>query len=317
MKQMINKTHSEGLLHSHKLERKVTGPDSKNPGTDYIAGRVSIATDDEGINVNTIEYSYVTPLTSKGKENATYTALAAIIDGKTKSIAEHGKDAASIVRADSAIGLKEFYKDNDPNQFISSKINDAGFIHEDTKLAEESARSTFEADIIINSFIVKEEEETEDGNIIPKKGIIKGAIFNFRKELLPVDFIIYNEKGIALFEDMDISNGNLVFTKVWGKQVSTSTTSVKIEENAFGDDKVTEIVRSKKEFVVTGTSVAPYDFDAEETITAKEFEEAVANREITKASILTRGLEYAAKKGTTTPTAQTAGTATQAKKYDF
>lgn len=51
---MINRTHIEGLLYQHDLELKVTGDNSKNPGTEFISGNIEIATDDAGVNLSLI-----------------------------------------------------------------------------------------------------------------------------------------------------------------------------------------------------------------------------------------------------------------------
>ena len=48
---MINKSHIEGVLYEHALELRVSGPTSKNPGTEFIMGTVSIATDDACTNI--------------------------------------------------------------------------------------------------------------------------------------------------------------------------------------------------------------------------------------------------------------------------
>ena len=50
-KKLANSTHIEGYLYEHKLEKRVTGPNSKNPGTEYISGTISIATDDDMLNI--------------------------------------------------------------------------------------------------------------------------------------------------------------------------------------------------------------------------------------------------------------------------
>ena len=36
-KTVYNSTHIEGLLYEHKLEKKVSGDNSKNPGTESLA----------------------------------------------------------------------------------------------------------------------------------------------------------------------------------------------------------------------------------------------------------------------------------------
>ena len=51
MRKIVNREHIEGILFQHDLELKVTGETSKNPGTQYIAGNIEIAVDEEGLNV--------------------------------------------------------------------------------------------------------------------------------------------------------------------------------------------------------------------------------------------------------------------------
>lgn len=46
-----NATYIEGYIYEHKLEEKVTGETSKNPGTPFITGTISIATDEDLLNV--------------------------------------------------------------------------------------------------------------------------------------------------------------------------------------------------------------------------------------------------------------------------
>ena len=70
-KKMINSTHIEGVLYEHKLELKESGPNSKNPGTKFISGTIDIATDDAGINIVPVHFTYVTEKTAKGSTNAT------------------------------------------------------------------------------------------------------------------------------------------------------------------------------------------------------------------------------------------------------
>ena len=57
MKQtMINRTHIEGLLYEHDLQIRESGPNSKNPGTVFIMGNVSIATDDKQENIVQVHF---------------------------------------------------------------------------------------------------------------------------------------------------------------------------------------------------------------------------------------------------------------------
>ena len=74
-KNFINKTHIEGVIYEHALEMKTTGPNSKAPGTQYIRGSISIATDNAMTNIVPVYFSYVTAKTNKDKDNATYGVL--------------------------------------------------------------------------------------------------------------------------------------------------------------------------------------------------------------------------------------------------
>ena len=99
-KKMINATHIEGYVYEHKLEKKVSGENSKNPGTEFINGILRIATDDEMLNVVDVHFSYVTETTKNGKANSTYGVLLNIIEGKIGSVMEHGKENAGKLRID-------------------------------------------------------------------------------------------------------------------------------------------------------------------------------------------------------------------------
>lgn len=295
MKNMINKTHIEGLLYQHSLELKVSGPNSKTPGTQFIAGNIEIATDDAGLNIVPIHFSYVTAVTSSGKTNATFGTLMNIIDEKFPSIMKSGKENAAKLRVDSAIGLNEFYADrNGTEELVSAKRNEGGFVHlVDTLNPDEKTRNTFETDMIITSCIRKEANEEKQ---IPEKVIVRGAIFDFRKALLPIEFSATNPNAMNYFEGLGASNKEPVFTKVWGRQVSETIVRRIEEESAFGAPEIKEITSTRKDFVITGSAKNPYEWDSEESITATELTEAMANRETYLATLKQRSDEYKAQK---------------------
>ena len=296
MKKCINQTHIEGLLYEHKLELKVSGENSKNPGTKFISGTIDIATDDAGVNIVPVHFTYVTEKTAKGSTNATFTTLMNIIDKKFGTVMANGKDAAVKLRIDSALGLNEFYSDrNGTEELVSVKRNEGGFVHVADALAEdENTRNTFTCDMLITNVSIKEADEERN---MPEKAIVKGAIFDFRGSLLPVEFSAINPNAIKYFESLDASNTNPTFTKLWGRQVSETITRTITEESAFGEDSVREVKSSRKDFVITGASKEPYDWDSEETITANELGEAIANRETYLATMKQRQDEYRASQG--------------------
>lgn len=303
MKKMINQTHISGLLYENKLELKESGPNSKNPGTKYIAGTIDIATDDDCINIVPVHFTYVTEKTAKGSANATYSVLMNIIDKKFGTIMENGKDNAVKLRIDSALALNEFYTtDRATNEeiLVSTKRNEGGFVHVTDQLDEkEINRNTFKCDILITGVSIKEANEEKE---LPEKAIVKGAIFDFRGSLMPIEFSAINPGAISYFEGLDASSQNPTFTQVWGQQVSETITRKIVTESAFGEDSVREVKNTRKDFVITGASKEPYEWDVEGILTAKEVSEAIANRETYLATMKQRQDEYrATQQQTSTP----------------
>lgn len=295
MKSMINRTHIEGSLYQHDLELKVTGENSKNPGTEFISGNVEIATDNEGLNIVPVHFTYVTALTSKGKPNATYNVLKAIIDGTHGSVMKDGKDGAAKFRIDSAIGLNEFYADrNGQEELVSVKRNEGGFVHVVADVNEdEKVRNTFELDMIITGTrIVEADPERE----LPEKLIVKGATFNFRNDLLPIELSVVNPHAINYFESLDASNSNPIFTKVKGRQISETVVKKIEEESAFGESSIREVRNTRKDFVITWAQKEPYVWDDEQTITAAELKNCMSARETALAAMKARQDEYKASK---------------------
>lgn len=295
MKKMINETHIEGYLYDHSLELKVSGENSKKPGTQFIQGEIQVATDNECLNIVSVHYTYVTATTSKGSADSRWAVLNNIINGVYGTIMAKGKDSAAKVRIDSAIALNDFYVDREGQEtLVSAKRNEAGFIHIVDALAEdEKTRNTFKTDMIITN--VRHIDADEEKKL-PEKAIVKGAIFDFRGALLPVEFTALNSGAINYFEGLDASAKEPVFTKVWGRQVSEVVVRKIVEESAFGDASVREVRNSHKDWVITGASQEPYVWDDESTITAAELTKAMSDRETYLAGIKQRRDEYLASK---------------------
>lgn len=310
---MINETHVEGLLYDHKLTKKVSGENSKNPGTTFINGTIDIATDDSLLNVVTVHYSYVTPTYSSGKTNTTFGTLESIIENE-KTVVKVGAENALRVRCDPSIGLNEFYSDrNGEEQLVSAKRNEGGFIHvvTDALNENENERATWKCDIIITG--VREVEADEEKNL-PAKAVVKGYTFDFRNALLPVEFQAKSAAAINYFLGLDASTKNPVFTKIWGRQVSQTVTKTTIEESAFGEAQVNTRKTSVKEFVITGANPNTYVWDDESSITAAEYNEALANRETYLATLKKNQADYAAARAAKTPDATPAA---EGKGYKF
>ena len=294
-KSFINTTHIEGILYEHALETKVTGENSKNPGTTFITGTISIATDDKITNIVPIHFTYVTATTSTGKNNATFEVLNNIANGTFGTYMKDGADKAVKLRIDSALGLNEFYTDrNGKEELVSAKRNEGGFVHKVDVLDEdEKVRNTFKADMLITNV---SHIDADDEKGLPEKCIVKGAIFDFRKSLLPVEFSATNPNAMNYFEGLDASQKNPVFTCVWGRQVSEVVVKQIRTESAFGEDEVREVKNTRRDFVITGASKEPYLWDDESTITVAELNEVIQKRKIDLAAMKKRQDEYKASK---------------------
>ena len=291
-KKFINTEVIEGYVYQHKLEKKtVQNSSSANFGKEFINGSLFIATDEEGLNVVEVHYSYVTPTTSKDQPNKTYTALETIMAGPTWI--ENGKDTAMKVKAQPSLAVNDFYdREGKP---VAAKRNEGGFISILNSInPDEKQRATFTTDIVITS--VKRIEADEEKHIKEDYDEIRGVVFNFKGDIIPVDFRIRNAEGMAYFEGLDASPANPVFTKVWGKIVSETTRVTFEEKTAFGEPSVRTVERTTKEYLVTGASADIGEFDTEETITREELKKAQQDREVHLAEVKKNQEEYAASK---------------------
>ena len=290
MKKTINQETVEGRLYQHNLELKtVQNKESANFGKEFITGTLDVATDEEGLNVIPIHFTYVVEMTKNGKKNVTFGVLKSIIDGAKAWITD-GKDAALKVRVNTALALNDFYTRDD--ELVSVKRNEGGFVNVIKDLAPEEERSTFKTDMVITS-VVRVEADEEQG--IDKDFLrIRGAIFNFRNDLLPVEFTCRNEKAFGYFEGLDVSGANPVFTEVRGNIVNNVIKQAIEEESAFGTTSVKTVTRSVKEWVITWARPTEYDFGADDVLTTDELKEAMQNREVYLADIKKRAEEYRA-----------------------
>lgn len=302
MMKLQNTMHIEGLLYAHNLVKKVSGPKSKNPGMEYISGTVDIATDDALLNIVQIHYTYVTEKTNKGTINALYTTLNNIINGGIHSVMEHGADMATKLRADTAIGLNEFYSDRSgKEELVSVKRNEGGFLHTTTELNEnEAQRCLFNEDMVITQ-VVHVDGNDEAGTA--EKAVVKGYIFDFRGSLLPVEFSTFIPGAINYFENLGATENNPVFTHIRGTQISETIIKTVTEESAFGEPSVKQIKRNRKDYIINWAQPEEYLWDDDSTITAVEVAKAKADREVYLATLKQNRDNYKANQGAATATA--------------
>lgn len=264
MKKMINKSHIEGILYESTLEERVS---KTTAGTKYISGKLSIEVAED--NIITVEI-FENEITKAGKKNQKYDKLQSLIGAN--SIVTTGKDTAVCLKIDSALSLNDWYPQG---ELVSTLRNFNGFINF-ISLGEMKPQATFQADMLITS-TMDDMDKDENGDFVPNGALkVKGYIFDFANRIMPVEFLVENEAGVNYFRDLEPNT----FTKVWGKQVTQSETIRKVEESAFGDDKVVEFTNSRRKFVITGTNKEPYMFGEEGILTVQEVQDAIANRNV-------------------------------------
>jgi len=297
MRKAINKERIEGRLYdiSQLALKTVQNSESKHFGEEFIGGSIDIATDDDCLNIVTVHFAFVQATYKSGKANSTFGVLKNLIENG-KTVLVDGKEEASMVRVDATLALNDFYTQrNGEEVLVSAKSNNGSFVNIVSKLADEDARNTFEYDMLING--TRYVEADEERNIKEDFLVVKGAVFDFRNSILPVELVVHNKGGIKYFESLDASPKNLVFTKVWGKINSGTIVDRREEESAFGEPAIKEYSKTIREWVITGTSKpdAVYEIgDEQNGITEEEIKKAMADREVYLAGVKKRADEYQA-----------------------
>ena len=201
------------------------------------------------------------------------------------------------------MALNDFYvQEGDKEVLVSQKINQGGFVTVVAELKEDvNQRSTFQTDMLITN--VTRVDADPERHIDADYVRVHGAVFDFKNSLLPVEFVVRNPGGMEYFENLGATGAEPVYTKVWGRIV-TATTSVPVtEETAFGEVAVTSRERKIREWVITGASKVPYDFGDEKVMTMDEVVKANQDRQVYLADKKRQREEYLAQKNAATPAA--------------
>lgn len=264
MNHKTNAAHVEGYVFSHNLRALV----SKKTNTPFIRGDLNIATDDTFTNVVPVHFAYVTETFKSGKANPTWEILQELMAGG-KTVESDGADAMK-VRIDGDVWVNDFVtRDGD---MASPKRVRGSFMHLMTGPLSNTP-ATFDVDMLI---VAATEREVEDGDDYLN---LRGYVFNYHEEALPIDVNVRSKGGMNYFEDCDISSSNPLYTHIKGEIVSQSIIREVTEESAFGEPIVRKVTRNLRTWDVTWASVEPYEWDDESTLTKKEFKKKLAERE--------------------------------------
>ena len=279
MRNFKNTVHVEGYVFGHTLEKRTSAK-----GIEYIRGDIQVAVDENAMNVVSVSYIYETETFSSGTANSKWPILMKLIDGGA-TYQNDGKEAMK-VRIDSAIGINDFIG-RDGNM-VSAKRAEGGFIHE--VMGHPNFGASFDVDMLIANAAEKEVEDGDDYLTI------RGYVFNFRNDLVPVEFNVRDKGGIKYFQDADISNSNPMLTNLWGNIVSTTIETKQEVESAWGAPIVNVSTRTLRSWDIVGCAVNPMDVWDESTITQVEFKEKMDVRQKHLAEVKQRYEDYQANK---------------------
>lgn len=295
----LNNVSIRGYVFSTRnLEKRVS-----KAGNEYIGGTLNVATDDDALNVVPVNFTYVTPTDRNGNPKSTYQYLESVINGDVKTYEAVGTDAGR-VRIDGDIEVNDWVSRD--GELISNKRVRGSFVH--ALNANEpigDAPATFECDMLAQSAV---ERESRDGSTYLE---VRGFAFNFRDDLVPVNFSVTSEGGRQFFENEDISTASPYFGKVWGDIKSTivqSNREVDTSNVGFGAARVKTTSSTIRTWEIAGASVNLGL--GEDTITMNELKAADERRQQTLAEVRAR---YEARQGNTTPTGFPASAAPAAK----
>ena len=294
MRKNENTMNIEGKIYQFNLEEKVTGENSKNPGTPFINGTIDVATDESLSNIVQVHYTYIAPTYASGKTNNNYTAVKKIIDS-AKTVLTDGYADATMVRLNPSYQTNDFYPQGQEN-VVSTPRNEGGFITlvtpDKARPEGDAGRNKFTFDIVISNVAEKVPDEGDE------YASIEGIVFNYNNSAIyPITLTARNKDAMKYFLDLGASKSNPVYTKVWGKIVNIFTTTEKTIESAFGEAAVESVTHRTREYVITGANPVPYEFDTDDTITADELKKALQDREVYLASEKKRTEEWRASQG--------------------
>lgn len=318
MRSTENKIHLEGVVYEHKLQLKVTGEASKNPGTPFISGTIDVATSitvDEAGNVSydnivPVHYTYVVETFAKsGKKNGTFTLLNRIIDNNA-TVLGVGLEKAMKVIVDTSVAPNDFYSERN-DEVVQAKHYDGGFLSSASEFTEDlEKRNTFAVDTLVTHVSVVEAN--------PERGLsemvrLSGFGFNYNNSaLIPVDYVVRQENIMKYFANKadEITQNTPFFAQLTGN-VIYSTQMVKIVTPGEFGDIVEEKPRRVNELRVTNMR-PPYDYDDEKSITANEFKALLQTREVHLAEVKKNYMDYQAKKNGNAAAAPTVSVAPKA-----
>lgn len=277
-----------GYLYNLDLnEKTVQNQTQKNFGKPFINGTLDVATDEDGLNVVSVHFSFVQPVYSSGKENKTYAFLKSLMSEPNDWMTV-GKEKAKKIKVTGSVDLNDFYNVKE-QKMVSAQRVEGSFVQ--AASASDALTNSYVLDYIITK-VKRVDPDEERGT--PEYVEVKGAAFNFRKALLPMSFRVMDPRGMDYVESLGVSGSEPVFTKIFGHLDNITVLKSVEQETAWGDPVVSSRETKIKNWTLDRMAKVPYEFDTEETITADELKKLMQDREVYLAEVKSNAEEYAA-----------------------
>lgn len=261
MKQATNVVNVAGVLN----EIDLTEAQDRN-GKDYIRGKVYFLVDQtyggkeehEELQVDVFAYKK----TSSGKDNPAYKSAKDLMENAVSVAACGSVNGADSYRIGGARITSNSFTTQDGRNVTYYPMQ-ASFFNKIS--GDYTPDASFETEI----FITNMKEETDREGMPTGRLVLSGAIVGYNDRIDVVPFVVEDPKAVA-----HISNnwgvGDTV--RIYGKARSTVEIVTKTaNEDMFGEAPMREYRNTRKEYVITSGSSAPYDSEiaySEEDINA-------------------------------------------------
>lgn len=273
----INKANVDGIVYEHKLRLKECGPNTKNPGQQFITGDVTVAVSDDMLTTVPVNFGFITEFFNKKnddgtpKRNTTFDLLKRLIDNnETIANPAYGKNGALRISIQGEVECNDFCL-RDSGELVAQRRLRGVFAHVGSPTDKMGA--TFETDMLIKSYTEREMEDEEN------YGILDGYVFNWRNDFMPVTYNVRIPAAMKYFDKADISQAEPLLTRLQGKIVSNTVERTVEEEGAFGEPIVKSTSSTFRSWDIFFAAKDPYEFGEDEVMTKNDIKAGMKIRE--------------------------------------
>lgn len=229
-------------------------------GEKYWAMTGSVSVEVAPDNITSLRY-FQKELYNSGKQNRTYNMLKGWMDApKDEQTGKPTRGIGELIEVNTSFGANAFVG-NDGSLIENADIQGS---FTDVLTSPLKPKSDFNVQAFIKDLpiAVEPKEDDEDGEV---HWTLKAYLFDFRKTMFPVNFIIKKEVAADFFTDeIEAAEGRGIFIKIWGDVINSEIKTVTTQENAFGEELVVEHTKTRKANVITGASPEFPDLAEEE-----------------------------------------------------